>query len=78
MSSSPEQENGTNAFLCYVVLGDAGKSKRCSTKITSLPLNQVVKEEGNSTSEINNCKGVRDVMTSLKRSNYFVVSMMNR
>ena len=57
MSSSPDHETGVNAFLCYVVLGYAQKSKRCFTKRMSLPLNEVGEEEGNFTSEINNCKG---------------------
>ena len=33
------------------------KIKRCFTKIISLPLNQLGKEEGNFTSERNNFKG---------------------
>ena len=53
MNSSPDQENGVNAFLCYFVLGYAEKSKRCFTKIMSMPLNQESEEEGNFTSEIN-------------------------
>ena len=57
MSSSPYHETGVNALLCYVILGDAEKSKRCFTKIMSLPLNQVGEEEGSFTSERNNYKG---------------------
>ena len=52
MNYSPDQENGVNALLCYFVIGYAEKSKRCFTKIMSLPLNQEGEEEGNFTSEI--------------------------
>ena len=45
MSFSPEHENAINALLYYVVLGDAGKSKQCFTKIMSLPLNQAGEED---------------------------------
>ena len=57
MSSSPCHETGVNALLCYVILGDAEKSKRYFTKIMSMPLNKVGKEGGNFTSERKNFKG---------------------
>ena len=41
MSSSPDHKTGVNGLLCYAILGDAGKIKRCFTKIMSLPFNQV-------------------------------------
>ena len=57
MSFSTDHETGINAFLCYVVLGCAVKSKRSFTKIISLPLNKLGEEEVNFTSERNICKG---------------------
>ena len=57
MSSSPEHETGANALSYYVILGHAEKSKRCFTKMMSLPLNKVGEEEGNFTSDRNNWKG---------------------
>ena len=57
MSSSPDHETDVNVFLCYVILGDAGGSKRCFTTIMSQLLNQVGEEEVYYTSKRNNFKG---------------------
>ena len=57
MSYSPDQKTGFNAFLWYVVLRYAKKSKQCYIKIMSLPMNQVGEEEEKFISERNICKG---------------------
>ena len=52
-----DNKTGFNTLLCYAVLGYAEKSKWCFTTNISLPLNQVIEEEGNFPSERNICKG---------------------
>ena len=54
--SSIYQETGISEFVILCRTWRCGKSKRCFTKIMSLPLNQVGEGEGNSTSERNNWK----------------------